>query len=499
MIRKMMLAVVVTVFCHSLNAQENYLQIKPKAIALDAKTKAIELDMVNEETFLCLGFKIFLPEGVSFASRVHGTLNKARFPYTEEYDEYEDQTYTTFNHSVQYQAQSDGSMKFAISANDLSVIKGNSGRIVPLCLQFDAGLQSGIYPVKITNVEFTQYTGGKMVTVYGTDVTSFIEVGDALMDGKVDLSFLTGFVPADVCTGTTAWLYGKTDVTEVNLTGIDNGGAAISAANPNALYYVREGSAFAAVQSSAMNNVVVGGACANLSLTDGYTFHTSEGFTAAKASYARTVSAPGWYSLCLPFAASAPSGVNVERYGSFNVASNSIKFVTGSVEAYTPCIFKTENTDVLFEATDVAISATDRAEMTDGDMVGTLKRKEAGSLTGLYALQLDGSGFGRCTETATASPFRAFVSLPSQVRYLTLLHDDDSTTGIRDVEGDGGLKISSCNDRCVIESVGKARQVVITALDGRVIRSLWLGANESRVVLLPNSVYIVNNQKIVVE
>ncbi len=502
MIRKMWVAAVLLTFCHSVNAQENYLQIKPTQIGFDISKKRLELEMVNEETFLCLGFKVFLPEGVSFTSSAGSGLNGTRFPFDSEYNDDLGIDIPVYKHSIQYQEQSDGSMKFAISANDLSEIKGNNGRLIYLNIQFDAGLQPGIYPVKVTNVEFTQFIEeqDKMVTVYGPDVsTSFIVAGEPTIGSKVDLSCLTDFVSSDVCDVTSAWLAGLTDVTEVDLTGISVGGKSISAGNPNALFYVKEGATFAVTQSNGQSNTIEGTTCKRLVLTDGYPFNASKAFVASEASYARSVSASGWYSLCLPFSADASAGVEVERYGSFNESTSELVFNSGDVDAYKPCIFNAPTTgEVAFTATNAEVTVTP-AVAEDGMMVGAFSKVEGSALTGCYALKADGTGFGTCGSNTYVPPFRAYVKTSATgANVLKLVHGGD-VTGIGEVVESDNLLISVQDGGCTVKAVGKAAKVCVHSLDGRLVKKIILAANAGETIALSAGIYMINENKVVVK
>ncbi len=479
----------------SAQAQEDVLQIVPTTFAVDGKTKAVAIEMKNSEPYTALQFKLVLPEGISLANRArpYSTLPKNRFPYTEEYDELEDITTTTYEHSVAFGSQ-DNIVTMVISPNTLAEIKGNSGRIISLYVDLDSDIKDGLYPLIFKDIVFST-TDAKAVRM--AEVASYIIVGAPEFKGTIDLSSLNGYLPKDVADATTTLLADAPEVTEVDLSGINEGGVAVSPGNPNTLFHVKAASAYATMQSAQGDNVVADGICERLILTDNHPFASSKDFTATTASYTRTVPAAGWYSLCLPFAAPTPTGVEVERFKAIDVSASTVTFESGTVEAYTPCIFKTESTEVKFEAENVNIAITPTT-LSDGQFTGTLSNIPAGGLTGTYALRGDGSGFGKCTANASSTPFRAFIDDVAQARSLSLIHDGE-TTSITDIGSADNLLVTAANGMCIVTTNGKAQSLVISSLDGRRIATAHLDENESRVFTLPAGIYLFNNSKIIVK
>ncbi len=422
-------------------AQENVLQVVPTTYTADGKTKILNIEMNNTETINALQFKIVFPDGITIADRAkpYGSLPKDRYPYSEIYDELEETTTTTYEHSVVLGSK-DNVTTIVISPNTLSDIKGNSGVILKLYVDLAADIKPGIYPIMFNEIVLSKSEGNTAIRV--AEAASYIIVGTPEFSGTLDLSNLTGYMPADVVTATNELLAAEAAVTDIDLTNIDEAGSTVSStANPNLLVYAKAESAFATAQAAAGNNVVVGEVCDNLVLTDGYPFATSKAFTATTASYSRTVPTAGWYSLCLPFAATTPDGVTVERYVSKDVTNKTVTFSDGAIEADKPCIFKTTATDVVFSGSNVAVAVTGSA-LADGELVGTYSKIE-GALEGCYGLKPDGSGFGIATANAYVNPFRAYINM-TEVSYaaLMIIHGDEAT-GITavDAETNNGSKI----------------------------------------------------------
>lgn len=464
----------------NVRAQEDILQILPTTLTANGKAQKIELQMNNTASYLALQFSIFLPKGITLReSKPYGTLPKTRFPYTEEYDEDEDVTITTFAHSVEVNTEKsqigicDG--KFAISSNGEDYISGNSGTILRLYVIPEEGLADGIYPILIDTVALAKYENGKVISVRPNLSTSYVIVGNPASKGKLDLSDFKGYVPNDVCSAFNEWLTSQNGITEIDMSNVNDVGQAITPSNPNTLIYAAENSDFAATQTeSQKQNVVTGSSCANLVLTDGYPVGITREFTAENAQYSRTVPAAGWYSLCLPFSADTPDGVNVERYQSFDSENQMLYFDEGTVEANKPCIFQTEETTVTFTASGSTISPTPD-ELTDGAMVGTYQPMEAGSLSDMYALRSDGSGFGATTGSTKAQPFRAFVNVASSAKSLNLGHGD--ITAIDHLHSDANRD--------------QYQSGPVYSLDGRLVSKSPQG--------LKQGLYIINNSKVLIK
>ncbi len=496
--KKTLIAIMLSLCCYGMQAQENLLQTLPVSLAANGKAQVVELQMHNTEEYLAMQFSLYLPEGITLrdGSKPFGSLPKNRFPYTEEYDELEDVTTTTFAHAVQF-ARREGFTTFAISPNDLSAIKGNSGTILRLYVVPEEGLAEGFYPIHIKDVTFTKYEGNKMVSVkVPYTVSSYVMVGEMENISRADLSGMTGYVPKDVCSSLNTWLSGRDDITELDMSGTDSAGDVVVPDNPNAMVYVKDASDYAVSQLAVrQDNVVEAGVCKSLSLTDGYPFGVTKPFTAVEANYHRTVPAAGWYSLCLPFAAIPQTGVTVERFSSVDASASSITFVEGEVETDVPCICHTDATEVDFSAENVEIAATP-ANLSDGVFVGTYATTEAGSIQGSYALKADGTGFGISGVAAYADPFRAVVRLASSAKSIKLIHGD--ATSINAVSN-GGLNICASDGMLVVKSESGRHNVAVFSVDGRCLLNFAISEGEQKTVSLSSGIYLINNQKVIVK
>lgn len=481
-----------------MKAQENLLQIIPPAggIAIDNKAKVLEISMNNTYDFLAFQFSIYLPEGIKLRSgnKPFGSLPKQRFPYTETYDELEDVTTTEFAHSVQFGRHEDkGYTTFAITPNDLSYIKGHSGTVLRIYITTDPEMKPGIYPIKFKNVVFTKYENKKMVSVKAPEVSCHIIVGNPSTSHSIDMSAFTGYMPKDVGTALNEWLSGKPEISEMYFTGLDSAGILPKAQNPNTIYHVKEASGlYSEYSEKGMPNIVAGNTCDNLLFTDGYPISISRAFIAHKASYSRKVLAPGWYTLYLPYSATAPENVEVEKFETIDNAGTSVIFVPSEITANIPCIFSTKSTEVEFSSANVNVEVTEECNNTDM-FVGTYTGIAQGGINGCYALRSDGTGFGIADETAYVTPFRAYLKAGTNVKMLKIIHGNPS--GITGCETTG-LNISTEQQGKVLITSDKKQNIIICTTSGQTVFHGILTPEHPLNLVLEKGVYIINNKKL---
>lgn len=483
---------------YSVQAQEDILQISPTQIEPGTKRASLEVQMNNTEAYLSLQFDLYLPKGIELidGNKPYGSLLRSRFPYTEEYDEEEDMTTYNFKHALGFM-RDEAFSRFVISPANVEIpyIKGNSGTLFRIYIKSDANIQPGIYPVIFKNVAFTGYDGKRTYSVRPPKSTSYIVVGSPAVESSLDLSSLEGYIPNDIAKGLNTWLADKPQITEVDLSGIDDAGQCIVGANPNMLYYTKIQSDFAAKENGQIGkNVVEGNTCQSFILTDGYPVSISKAFQASSALYERTVPAAGWYSLCLPFNADTEEAVRVERYSSLDAQAKTVTFKEGTVEANKPCIFNTASPKVSFTASHVTIEPTSENPV-DGDFTGTYSKIKAGDIEGCYALFADGQGFGTAGSTAYVDPFRAYLNYSgSDVNTLRLIHQNEATK-VSDTSDTDHLKITQTENGLLFKAGDKPESIHIFRLDGRKACTVSIQQRECKNIQLTTGVYIVNQIK----
>ena len=214
-------------------------------------------------------------------------------------------------------------------------------------------------------------------------------------------------------------------ITAIDATGVTSTGVELVSANPNALFLANEGAL------ANTSNVIVNGTCANLVLTDGYAFKAPADFTATSATYNTTIDAEAEAgTLCLPFAAAIPDGV--EAY-TLNYTSGD-KATATPVETTIPA-----NTPVLLNGNGEKTFTGSGAVVADASNVN-------GALTGVFAqayvpqnsyvLQYQDPevGFFQVAEANSIqiNPFRAYLTAEGAGARLDIEFTDE-VTGIEEI------------------------------------------------------------------
>jgi hypothetical protein len=193
-------------------------------------------------------------------------------------------------------------------------------------------------------------------------------------------------------------------------------------------------------------NVIVGGSCAHLKLTDGnYSFKNNEEFGATAVSYDRTF-VPGQRStISLPFALTADEATSAGTFwqlNSYNTATQSIRFEkVEAPAANTPYIFEAASAQPFLSLSGKTVPASSLQTVTvDGiSFKGVnerinLKSTEGG--TTYYGYSQSDGVFVKVgtTNGANINPFRAYLqtSTPLAAR-MSVLFDDDDILGVQDV------------------------------------------------------------------
>ena len=249
----------------------------------------------------------------------------------------------------------------------------------------------------------------------------------------------------------------------------------------NDLEYILYGNTLAIVSDATPlsgRNILCGGQCSQVVLTDKWDFMTTAPFTAATATYTKSsLDATGWYSCVLPYPFLLPAGVTA--IGDAAISGNVITFsqLEGTIPANTPFLYRTDNGTVTFAANNVEVDAA--ATPASGALLGTYRNIYPGDATGKLILNSAGSGFATATATASIPAFRAYFESQSTSSATYVIAIDDSVTGLATVQDGAGLDCTP---------------VDVYTLDGRRLRS-----NVNPVTALqglPHGTYIINGIKI---
>ena len=218
------------------------------------------------------------------------------------------------------------------------------------------------------------------------------------------------------------------NATSIDATGI-TAATALPTANPNCLIVANDG------MVTNTQNVIVGGTCANLVLTDNHPFKAPADFTATTATYNTTINTTAKAgTLYLPYAAAIPSGVKAYTltYTSGSEVT-ATEITTGTIPANTPVLLNGEgSTD--FNGTGVAIDAD--GAFASGALTGVLEQGFVPKDS--YVLQNGDSGLGfykvAADNTIGIKPFRAYLTATGGGSRVAINFADE-TTGINAVQG----------------------------------------------------------------
>ena len=289
--------------------------------------------------------------------------------------------------------------------------------------------------------------------IIGKDNTSSASLTTALADASATYYDATGMTGTDV------------DLTTV--------------ANPNALFKANSG------VLTNTKNVIVGGVCANLELTDDKPFKAPAAFTSTAApTYDRAFTASTTTTVCLPFALTAAEATTLGTFyelSSFDGSTLRFTSVDAPVanKAY---LVKTKAADpaLTLSETEKSIVATPAdlgTAVTNVDFIGTLESTvipASGDDYSYYAYN-NGSLVKIVTNAATLPAFRGYFKVKksgiSTARSLNISFDNEAT----------GISAALMNS------------------DERTVRSEVYNLNGQRVAAPQKGLYIVNGKKAIVK
>ena len=201
-------------------------------------------------------------------------------------------------------------------------------------------------------------------------------------------------------------------------------------------------------------NVVIGGVCEDLELSDERTFDIPSGFTAVKVAQTRTYTAGQNSTICLPYALDA---TQVAALGTFYeptaMSMSEHKVTMTSVEktdANTPYMFKPKAgvTKVSAEMVDVKKPTGAQVPGSNG-FIGTFTAMSINSGTKQYYCFSDTGIFWHVTSAVNVLPFRAYFELGAALGRSLDIDYGDGTTGISNVQS------SKFNDQSYYDLQGR--------------------------------------------
>jgi hypothetical protein len=282
----------------------------------------------------------------------------------------------------------------------------------------------GVYTITLRNIVFTNAQGKKFrCAPYSANVFLGNAPKAAATDGTV--TFCGDYAKPSVF-ALLAHALPAGAFTTLDLTGVTAlpAGSTFTLPNPNTL--IRTAASLGLTQ----DNVVVGDACERLVLTDGHPFHNTKAFTAASASYSRTMTTT-YGTIFLPFAPDTESYVFLTPT---HVDATALTFdEVAAPQADTPYLFRKKSAGAgAVTATHVTIPVSTAQPTTSGNltMKGTFTKLEFTAADNVYFILNDtfyrfASGDGH---KLTINPFRAyFVNESGNPLYSIRERNGDTT------------------------------------------------------------------------
>lgn len=449
--KRLIVFIVTTVLLCTVQA-EDVLQIRPCTVSAgltDDDEVCLELLLVNESFPVAnLQFDLLLPDGVEYSYWDYGE----RIPFTKKGKKVD------YDFDVQTNKMSSGYTRFMfIPGGEMRPIENEEGVLLYLYINTASDLKSGVYPIKIDNINLDETVTHSL---HISNVVSYLSVEDNSgespinTESTIDLSNMTGYVPSFIVEQLNADMAANDNLSIINLSGATDFGAEIALPE----------------------NVV----CT----------------TATETTLNRTFTPAQWSTVCLPFALGTEkvanikdSGVEIEKFSSYNSGNNTVVFAPVSeMEANVPYLVKCEagvespfkNLTGITLAPEATPQDVIRGSMT---MQGTFVKKTLNSSveTTYYAFNADNGEFVQIGTNATVPQFRAYMILPSvaEARSLKVVHGDDDTTGINTMPNDNR---EDANTHTIYDLSG---------------RRVYNG--EKTTSSLKKGIYIVNNKKMMVK
>ena len=168
-------------------------------------------------------------------------------------------------------------------------------------------------------------------------------------------------------------------------------------------------------------NIINGGVCESLVLTDGADFGTPTAFAAAQASLTSNVKS--YKTLVLPFDAEVPEGFTASNVTSVTRTRINLE-AASTISAGQPVLVQGTG-EIQLSATNVTVAATDDTALTNGLLCGTYKAMPAPVGTYVLQKQNDVTGFYLVEDVQpSVAAFRAYLDVPASGIKVFYFSDD---------------------------------------------------------------------------
>ena len=248
---------------------------------------------------------------------------------------------------------------------------------------------------------------------------------------------------------------------------------------PNTLFYV------AADTQLAGSNVVAGGACADLVITDAEDFYVPADFTATELAYNRTLTAGQYAAVVLPFGVDA-SQLDGTAYTLDGVDGDVLQFVTaeGTIDAHVPFLFRPSDTQLFADDTELT-AVTVYATPDEAPVVAYDNVRFTGTYTSLALASSADESWYSCVNDEFVPVAADAVLLP----FSAALQTDGTYESYR-LSFDG--KVVGISAPALTPNAAPAD---VYTVDGKLVRR---AADATRALEgLPAGIYIVGGKKVV--
>ena len=282
---------------------------------------------------------------------------------------------------------------------------------------------TGTYVVKISDYPLLRgLKGGNGWG--GDDSNGTITISQSYLSSGEDP---VAYVPTGETTVSGTEYLGDENITCFDATGLISAGQTLNAANPNALFIANDG------MLTNTKNVIVSDICANLELTDGKPFKAPADFTATSATYTTIINADAQAgTLCLPFDATIPGGVEAWRLSYTSGDAAVATPVETTIPANTPVLLNGSGS-ATFTGASVSIDAD--AANVSGALTGVFAATTVPVKSYVLQYQNPKVGFFQVADDITINPFRAYLTAETPAPSLRIIFPEDGdVTGISEIE-----------------------------------------------------------------
>lgn len=354
------------------------------------------------------------------------------------------------------------------------------------------GGQSFIGDIFVENVPYTTDAAGNIVLkkdltdfkIFGdgaqgmiNDYITALNLNGTLADKKLNATITITWMEQPIVVKVTPSNAASIDATGIS--GVDLDAVSDGLTNPNALIYAD------ADATGAKDNDIVGGTCANLTITEGNAFHAPKAFTATQVSYDRAFKFGNNYvsSFVLPFAMNT-NDVDGKVYKFHAVNGDNVNFteVTELLEANVPYLIVANSANPFSTALakEVKIAATPETMEVKADNaqgfahIGSYNTTKVTSGNGTTYYGYTGGKFVKANN-GTLNPFRTLIKATGTTATQFSLKLDGEVTGIIGVNTELG-------------------KVDVYNLEGKLVRSQVEAATALQG--LEKGVYVINGKKV---